>query len=112
MGKTLLKDVVLDGKSVDIVIEGNRFAQIGGEAIGPFDKTIRGGGHLAIAPAFYNTHTHIAMTLLRGYADDLELLPWLNDHIWPAEARLTPEDVYHGTRLGLLEMIRTGSVFC
>ncbi len=112
MKRILLKDVVLDGKTTDVVIEGNRFARIGGAVEGVFDETIRGGGHLAIAPAFYNTHTHIAMTLLRGYADDLELGPWLNDHIWPAEARLTPEDVYHGTRLGLLEMIRTGSVFC
>ena len=71
---------------------------------------IDGSGKAAIPP-FYNTHTHAAMTLLRGYADDMELFTWLNDYIWPAEGRLTGEDIYAGTRLALLEMIRSGTVF-
>jgi 5-methylthioadenosine/S-adenosylhomocysteine deaminase len=49
------------------------------------------------------------MTLLRGYADDMELMDWLQDKIWPLEAKLTEEDVYHGTRLACLEMIKSGT---
>lgn len=112
MNRILLKNVILDNQTTDVVIEGNRFAQIGGNVTGEFNETINGKGNLALLPPFYNTHTHIAMTLLRGYADDLELFDWLNNHIWPAEAKLTPEDIYYGTRLGLLEMIHSGSVFC
>lgn len=52
-------------------------------------RVIDGSGK-AIVPPFYNTHTHAAMTLLRGYADDMELFTWLNDYVWPAEAKLTP----------------------
>ena len=51
------------------------------------------------------------MTLFRGYGDDLPLMEWLRTRIWPAEARLTEEDVYHGTRLALLEMIRGGTTY-
>ena len=61
-------------------------------------------------PGLVNGHTHAAMTLFRGYGDDLPLMEWLEDWIWPAEARLTAEDVYWGTRLACVEMIRTGTV--
>ena len=50
------------------------------------------------------------MTLFRGYADDLPLMEWLQKHIWPVEARLDDDDVYWGTRLACVEMIRTGTV--
>ena len=56
-----------------------------------------------------NTHTHAAMTLLRGYADDMILQDWLTQKIWPLEAHLTNKDVYHGTRLACIEMIRSGT---
>jgi 5-methylthioadenosine/S-adenosylhomocysteine deaminase len=72
-----------------------------------------GGGHgrgLTRVAGLVNGHTHAAMTLFRGYADDLPLMEWLEEHIWPAERRLEPEDVYWGTRLACLEMIRTGTV--
>ena len=62
-------------------------------------------------PPFYNAHTHAAMTLLRGYADDMPLFPWLNDYIWPFEAKMTPRDIYIGSRLALLEMIKSGTIF-
>jgi 5-methylthioadenosine/S-adenosylhomocysteine deaminase len=65
---------------------------------------------LVRVPGLVNGHTHAAMTLFRGYADDLPLMEWLEDHIWPAEARLEAEDVYWGTRLACAEMIRTGTV--
>ena len=69
------------------------------------------GKHRLLMSGFYNVHSHAPMTLLRGYADDMELFTWLNDYIWPAEAKLTEEDVYCGTRLAILEMIRSGTVF-
>ncbi|MEX0893825.1 MAG: amidohydrolase, partial [Gemmatimonadota bacterium] len=62
-------------------------------------------------PALANGHTHAAMTLFRGYGDDLPLMEWLETRIWPAEARLSEEDVYLGTRLALLEMIRGGTTY-
>ena len=67
-------------------------------------------GDRAIAlPGLVNTHTHAAMTLLRGYADDMILQDWLSQKIWPLEAHLTGDDVYLGTRLACLEMIRSGT---
>ena len=111
MSTLLLKNVILDGKNTDVLIEGNRFKRIAPEIAGPADRVIDAAGRKALIPPFYNTHTHAAMTLLRGYADDMELFTWLNDYIWPAEAKLTEEDVYCGTRLAILEMIRSGTVF-
>ena len=64
---------------------------------------------LALVPGLVNGHTHAAMTLFRGYADDLPLMEWLSEHIWPVEKRMTDEDVYWGTRLACVEMIRTGT---
>jgi 5-methylthioadenosine/S-adenosylhomocysteine deaminase len=67
-------------------------------------------GDGAILPGLVNTHNHAAMALLRGYADDARLMVWLKDYIWPVEARMTAEDVYVGTLLACLEMIRSGTV--
>ena len=106
----LIKNVSLDGKNTDIAIRGNRIAEIALGIAGSFDQVID-GSHYAALPPFYNTHCHAAMTLLRGIADDMELFEWLNDHIWPAEAKLTDEDIYWGTRLACLEMIKSGTVF-
>ncbi|MDA3854469.1 MAG: amidohydrolase [Bacteroidales bacterium] len=52
------------------------------------------------------------MTLLRGWADDMPLHTWLNEHIWPFEAKMTDEDIYNGTRLACVEMIKSGTTFC
>lgn len=62
-----------------------------------------------VMPGLINTHTHAAMTLLRGYADDLPLMPWLKEKVWPFEDKLTDEDIYWGTSLALCEMIRSGT---
>lgn len=76
------------------------------------DKTIDAKGGI-IMPGLVNTHTHAAMTLFRGLADDLPLMDWLNHHIFPAEAKLDPEKVYRGTLLACAEMIRSGTTcFC
>ena len=63
-----------------------------------------------LMPGLVNAHGHAAMSLLRGYADDLPLQPWLEDHIWPVEARvLSAEFVADGTNLAMAEMIKTGT---
>lgn len=65
-----------------------------------------------LVPGFINMHTHSAMSLLRGYADDLNLQVWLNDHIWPVEkAYLGPGFVHDGVRLAIAEMLRGGTTF-
>lgn len=66
---------------------------------------------LHLFPSLRNGHTHAAMTLFRGWGDDLPLMTWLEERIWPAEGRMSAEDVYCGTRLALLEMIRTGTTY-
>ncbi|PSP99323.1 S-adenosylhomocysteine deaminase [Halobacteriales archaeon QS_4_70_19] len=62
-----------------------------------------------VLPGLVNAHTHVAMTLLRGYADDKPLDDWLREDIWPVEGALEPADVRAGARLGVLEMIRAGT---
>ncbi len=65
-------------------------------------------GHVLV-PGLVNLHTHAAMTLLRGFADDLPLMNWLQEHIWPAENRhVSPAFVRDGTRLACLEMLKSG----
>lgn len=100
-----------DGAEVGLRVGGDGLiAEIGPGVRGaPGDEVIDGAG-LALLPGFVNGHTHAAMTLFRGYADDLPLMEWLEGHIWPAEAKLDAEDVYWGTRLACAEMIRTGTV--
>ena len=61
-----------------------------------------------VMPGLVNAHTHVAMTLLRGFAEDEPLEAWLNDVVWPVEAELEPADVRAGARLGVAEMIRSG----
>jgi 5-methylthioadenosine/S-adenosylhomocysteine deaminase len=73
------------------------------------DEVIDAEG-MALVPGLVNGHTHAAMTLFRGHGDDLTLMEWLRRVVWPVEERLEPEDVYWGTRLGCVEMIRTGTV--
>jgi len=109
----LIKDISLlhSGqlvKGYDILIDGNRITKVGRDL--PADHSediIDGRGKLAV-PGLINSHTHLAMTLFRGYADDMSLMPWLTEKIWPLEARLTGEDIRWGVKLGCLEMIRFG----
>ncbi|RLI69057.1 N-ethylammeline chlorohydrolase [Candidatus Heimdallarchaeota archaeon] len=62
-----------------------------------------------VLPGFINTHGHFAMTLFRGIADDLPLMKWLEEYIWPIEAKLTKEDCFIGTQLAAIEMIQGGT---
>ena len=96
--------------SVNILVEGKSITYIGKDL--PkirADREIECNGNLII-PAFYNTHCHSAMTLFRGYGDDLPLQRWLHEKIFPAEDRLTSESVYYGSKLAIAEMIRNGTV--
>ena len=75
----------------------------------PTAKHIEHNDH-ALLPGFVNAHTHIAMNLFRGIADDLPLMEWLNDHIWPAEAKwVTEEFVRDGSQLAIAEMLLSGT---
>lgn len=74
------------------------------------DAEMTDAGGMFVMPGFINTHTHLPMTMLRGYADDLPLHEWLTEHIFPAEARMvTAENVRIATRLALIEMIKSGT---
>ena len=67
------------------------------------------GKNFIAVPGMVNTHTHAAMTLLRSYADDMILMDWLQNKIWPAEDNLTGDDVYWGTKLAIIEMLKSGT---
>lgn len=92
----------------DILVdeEAGKIVEIGADLSG--DNHLEADGGLVI-PGLVNAHTHVAMTLLRGYADDKQLDAWLREDIWPVEAELTPADIKAGAELGVLEMIRSGT---
>ena len=118
MKKTILKSVLLPKKGAspvraDILIVGKVFEKVN-RVLEPADyegAEVVDCSNFAIMPAFYNGHTHAAMSLLRGFADDMELGKWLNEYIWPTEAKLTDDDIRVGSRLAVLEMIKSGTVF-
>lgn len=109
--KILIKNVILDGSKKDVLIDNSIFSKIE-DSISDIDvDDIIDATDKAIVPPFYNMHTHNAMSIMRGYADDLKLQTWLQDHIWPFEAKLTPHDLYVGAKLSAVEMIKGGSIF-
>jgi 5-methylthioadenosine/S-adenosylhomocysteine deaminase len=100
---------VLDGERVGVRCEEGRIEAIGPEvAAQPGDEVLDAAGALLVPPLL-NGHTHAAMTLFRGSGGDLPLMPWLQERIWPVEAKLEGEDVYWGARLACAEMIRSGT---
>lgn len=113
---TLIKQahvVLPDGsvKITDIAVQDNKIVKIG--KIKPednfvADKIINGKDKLATA-GFVNAHTHVSMTLLRSYADDMKLMDWLQNKIWPIEAQMKKQDIYWGAMLGIVEMIKGGT---
>jgi 5-methylthioadenosine/S-adenosylhomocysteine deaminase len=102
-------NALLDGDRVAVRCEGGTIAAIGPSVESqPDDEVIdAGGAHLV--PPLVNGHTHAAMTLFRGSGGDLPLMPWLEERIWPVEAKLDAEDVFWGARLACAEMIRGGT---
>lgn len=103
----MIKKTVLNGSQTDVYIEDGRIREVGRIAVEAEEEI--DGSDTAVLPGFVNTHTHAAMTVFRGWGDDMELMKWLNDRIWPMEAHLNEEVVYWGTRMACLEMIRTGT---
>jgi 5-methylthioadenosine/S-adenosylhomocysteine deaminase len=108
-GPLTVSGAVLDGETVGVRCVDGRIAALGGGvAAESGDETIDAAGAPLVAP-LVNGHTHAAMTLFRGHGGDLPLMRWLREVVWPIEAKLEPEDVYWGTRLACLEMIRNGT---
>ena len=105
-----VRDAWLDNELVGLRVEEDRIVDLGaGVEPEPGDDVLDAAG-MALLPGLVNGHTHAAMTLMRGYGDDLPLMTWLQDRIWPTEAKLTADDVYWGTRLACVEMVRSGTV--
>ena len=108
-GAVIEADVLVDREAGTILSVGS---DVGG---GPNSTDATGGvetldaSGALVMPGLVNAHTHAAMTLLRGYADDKPLDAWLREDVWPIEAELTPDDIEVGTELGVLEMIRSGT---
>ena len=96
----------------NIMIEGDRITGIAFELpeeseFQP-DRVIDGTNRLVL-PGLVNCHTHLGMTLFRGYANDIPLWDWLSKRIWPLEDRLVAEDVYWASLLSIMEMLRSGT---
>ena len=95
-------------RDASIFIQDGEIKQMGKNLKSPADSEIDGRGGIAL-PGLINTHTHLSMTMFRGYADDMLLQDWLQKKIWPLEAKLTGEACYYGALLGSAEMILSGT---
>ncbi len=104
-----LTNATLDGVAVGVRADSGLIADLGPDVEARAGDDVIDARGMALVPGLVNAHTHAAMTLFRGYADDLPLMEWLTEHIWPVEKRMSDEDVYWGTRLACVEMIRTGT---
>lgn len=119
MSKILIRGMVLPMTGPDdfypegeIALEGERILSVGEKGSAPagfIPERIFDYPKDIFLPGLINTHTHAAMTLLRSYADDLPLMPWLETKVWPFENKMTDDDIYWGTSLALCEMIRSGT---
>lgn len=96
-------------KNGNIYIENEKIKKITSDNIDfSYDKKIDGKNYLAM-PGFVNAHTHVGMSLFRNFSDDVELMTWLNEKIWPLEDKLIEQDVYWASLLSHAEMIMTGT---
>jgi 5-methylthioadenosine/S-adenosylhomocysteine deaminase len=105
-GRVLRPDSTIERADV-LLDQDNGTIEAVGEGLDG-DDTLDADGDLVI-PGLVNAHTHVAMTLFRGYADDKPLDAWLQEDIWPVEAELQAADVAAGARLGIAEMVRSGT---
>jgi 5-methylthioadenosine/S-adenosylhomocysteine deaminase len=101
------RDEVLD--CADLAIAGDKIVGVGAAPAGFVPDRVIDGYDRIVMPGLVNTHTHLSMTLMRNYADDLAFWPWLLERVKPLEDHLTPEDVRIGARLGIAELIRSGT---
>lgn len=112
-GGTLLVPDPVEGiraRSGDLLIRGERIAHVGDE----LDRPPRGtrviyASGCAVLPGFVQTHVHLCQTLFRGMADELPLLEWLRERIWPLEAAHTPQSIRASARLGVAELLLGGT---
>ncbi|ELY86166.1 amidohydrolase [Natrialba taiwanensis] len=104
-GRVLLPDMSVTQADVLVDQDSGSIVEIGSDLTA--EKTLQASNSL-VTPGFVNGHSHVPMVLLRGYADDKPLDRWLEEDIWPAESKMTPDDVHIGAKLGLLEMIKSG----
>lgn len=96
-------------KNGNIYIENEKIKKITNDKIDfSYDKKIDGKNYLAM-PGFVNAHTHVGMSLFRNFSDDVALMTWLNEKIWPLEDKLIEQDVYWASLLSHAEMIMTGT---
>jgi 5-methylthioadenosine/S-adenosylhomocysteine deaminase len=107
--RILIKNVILKRRKADILIEEGKISKIGKNLNLRADEKIDAKGEKAVIPGLINCHSHSAMILFRGLAEDLPLKDWLKKEIWPRESKLTEDDVYWGTKLAILEMIKSGT---
>jgi 5-methylthioadenosine/S-adenosylhomocysteine deaminase len=108
-GRVLRPDTNVEREDVLVDRKGGEILEVGDpDDLPAGDALLDAAGGLVI-PGLVNAHTHVAMTLLRGHADDKPLEAWLREDVWPVEGALTPEDVRAGAELGILEMIRAGT---
>jgi 5-methylthioadenosine/S-adenosylhomocysteine deaminase len=105
-----VRNAVLDGERVALRVEQDRITALGAEVEPAAGDDVLDAAGMTLLPGLVNGHTHAAMTLMRGYGGDLPLMKWLQDKIFPVEAKLTADDVYWGTRLACVEMTRSGTV--
>jgi 5-methylthioadenosine/S-adenosylhomocysteine deaminase len=94
--------------SGDIGITDSQIAYVGTVPDSFHADTIIDGSNSIVLPGLINAHNHLSMTLLRSYADDMDIFSWLHDKIWPIENRMTAEHIYHGSLLGAAEQIKSG----
>ncbi len=87
--------------------DAQKFWQDHPDKVIKWDREIDCGGNL-LMPGFKNAHTHSAMTLMRSKADDLPLSDWLNNQIFPVEAKMTAEDIYHLSKISIMEYLTSG----
>nr|WP_236013288.1 amidohydrolase [Paenibacillus glycanilyticus] len=94
-----------------MVVTDNRITYIGAEAPTGLDEQVEriDGSKLAFMPGLINTHGHAAMSLLRGYSDDQNLQVWLEQKMWPMEAKYVDQDTRAGSALAIVEMLKTGT---
>jgi 5-methylthioadenosine/S-adenosylhomocysteine deaminase len=105
-GRVLRPDMTVERADVRFDADSGEILEVGPDLAA--DERIDASGGVVV-PGLVNAHTHVAMTLLRGYADDKPLEAWLSEDIWPVEGELTPADIRAGAELGVVEMIRSGT---
>lgn len=109
-GKVIIfEDNDVKVKELDIKIQENKIEKLAENIEQEDGEKVIDASHKVVMPGLINTHAHIAMSIFRGTFEGCDLYTWLNEKIWPIEAKLTEEDVYDASMLSIIEMISTGT---